>query len=474
MHNHERLSIMQSNSVQNIRETSIIDNNRHGDQTLRKISHNHLGWVYQNGYGVEKNYSVAFDCYKRAADQNDAKAQNNLGFMYENGLGVAKNAALAMKWYMKSANQGCPETQYNLGCMYQEGIGIYKNMEVAIGWYKKAATKGHPESQYNLGLIYENGDGVAEDLEVALEWYEKAAVQQNSDAQYRLGLIFDGGLGVTEDIMLAVKWYEKAASQGHEESQYILGTLYENGRGVIKNKVLAKTWYQKSAAQGHKLAQRKLNEDTTTHKFNCSFKINDQFYDNYEDIYCIASPVSILLTITYIGSVELGNNIIINEKINNPYQEVLQQVTAERDKSQYYNNCSKAINICCNFILSCIGMRYVTASNNNSQNILAITKTKCNQFWKQKTEEKLKEAEYLVDEIIEQKYGLEVRNSLDIARSSQGISIEQQYNYLNTNNQSHLSVQSVQDDSKDSLVLPKKEDNPLKFRSPIFNRYRYS
>ena len=102
---------MPSNSVENIMVTSISCNNRHGKQTLKKISNPHLGWMYENGYGVEKNYSVAFDCYKRAADQNDAKAQNNLGFMYENGLGVAKNAALAIEWYMKSAIQGYLEAQ---------------------------------------------------------------------------------------------------------------------------------------------------------------------------------------------------------------------------------------------------------------------------------------------------------------------------------------------------------------------------
>ena len=68
------------------------------------------------------------------------------------------------------------------------------------------------------------------------------------------------------------------------------------------------------------------------------------------------------------------------------------------------------------------------------------------------------------------------QEKLDIAGSSQRLSIEQQYSYPNTNNinKSDLSVQSVQDDSKNSLVPPKKVDTPLKFRSPIFNRYRYN
>jgi len=184
-----------------------------------------------------------------------------------------------------------------------------------------------------------------------------------------------------------------------------------------------------------------------------------------------------VLTITYIGSIDIGNNIIISETINNPYQDLSQQVTTENDKSKYYSNCSKVINTWCSCILSCFGIQRLTASDNNSQDKLDINKTKSKQFWKQKIEEKMKEAKYLVDKIIEQKYGLEVSNSLNIEESFQRISIEQQYNFpgtCNINNDYDLSVQSVKDDSKDSLVLPKKEDNPLKFRSPIFNRYRYN
>ena len=468
---------MQSNSVQSIKKVGVYSNNRLGKKHCKKISQNHLGWLYQNGYGVEKNYSVAFDCYKKSADQNDAKAQNNLGYMYEHGLGVAENTTLAIEWYMKSANQGYAEAQYNLGYMYEIGKGVAENMQLAIEWYQKAAVKGNPEAQYNLGLIYENGDGVSEDLEVALDWYKKAAIQQNADAQYRLGLIFDKGIGVIEDVILAAKWYEKAAYQGHEEAQYSLGTFYEDGRGgVNKSRALAKMWYQKSAVQGHKLAQLKLNEDTITHKFNYSLKINDQFYNDYEDICYTTCQGSIVLTITYIGSIDIGNNIIISEKINDPYQALSQHVTTESDTSRYCGDCSKIINIWYSCILSCLGMQRFATSDNNSQDKLDINKMKSNQFWKQKIEEKLKEAKHLVDKIIEQKYGLEVSSSL-IEEPFQRIATEQQYNFpgtCNINNDYDLSVQSVQDDSTDSLVLPKKEDNPLKFRSPIFNRYRYT
>ena len=43
--------------------------------------------------------------YRKAAEQNDAKAQYNLGVCYDNGQGVAKDEVEAVKWYRKAAEQ---------------------------------------------------------------------------------------------------------------------------------------------------------------------------------------------------------------------------------------------------------------------------------------------------------------------------------------------------------------------------------
>ena len=55
--------------------------------------------MYENGYGMEKNYLEALKWYRRAADQGHATAQNNIGVMYKNGHGVEKNYQEALKWY---------------------------------------------------------------------------------------------------------------------------------------------------------------------------------------------------------------------------------------------------------------------------------------------------------------------------------------------------------------------------------------
>jgi hypothetical protein len=41
-------------------------------------------------------------------------AQNHLGWLYQSGNGVTKNYVEAVKWYRKAAEQGLGDAAYNL------------------------------------------------------------------------------------------------------------------------------------------------------------------------------------------------------------------------------------------------------------------------------------------------------------------------------------------------------------------------
>ncbi len=72
---------------------------------------------------VEKNYSTAIAFYQKAleldivemAEAGDKYAQACLGWMYEFGKGVNKNYLAAEEWYRKAAEQGHADAQRNLG-----------------------------------------------------------------------------------------------------------------------------------------------------------------------------------------------------------------------------------------------------------------------------------------------------------------------------------------------------------------------
>ena len=53
-----------------------------------------------------KDFATALKEWKPLAEQGNAFAQNNLGFMYDNGWGVPKDYVLAYMWFNLSATNG--------------------------------------------------------------------------------------------------------------------------------------------------------------------------------------------------------------------------------------------------------------------------------------------------------------------------------------------------------------------------------
>jgi tetratricopeptide (TPR) repeat protein len=102
--------------------------------------------------------------YKARAEQGDAEAQFSLGFCYDDGRGVAKNYAQAVKWYRQAAEQNYAPAQFNLGYCYANGQGVRKNKTEAAEWFRKAAEQNYAPAQSNLGCCYDNGRGVDKDV----------------------------------------------------------------------------------------------------------------------------------------------------------------------------------------------------------------------------------------------------------------------------------------------------------------------
>ena len=63
----------------------------------------------------------------RKAKNGDAEAQDYLGYAYNMGTGVEKDYDEAVKWYRKAAEQGHAPGQSRLGKMYYLGYGVEKD-----------------------------------------------------------------------------------------------------------------------------------------------------------------------------------------------------------------------------------------------------------------------------------------------------------------------------------------------------------
>lgn len=97
------------------------------------------------------------------AEQGDARAQSRLGWLYQTGRGVTRNYKTAIAWYRLAAEQGNAQAQFRLGWMYQTGHGVARDYEAAIAWYRLAAGQGHADAQHNLDAIYLEGRDVIQD-----------------------------------------------------------------------------------------------------------------------------------------------------------------------------------------------------------------------------------------------------------------------------------------------------------------------
>ena len=65
---------------------------------------------------------------RAGADKGDAEARYELGRAFFSGaLGVAKDEAEAVKWFRKAAEQNYARAQYNLGLRYIKGQGVAKD-----------------------------------------------------------------------------------------------------------------------------------------------------------------------------------------------------------------------------------------------------------------------------------------------------------------------------------------------------------
>ncbi|KAG0052883.1 hypothetical protein BGZ89_003060 [Linnemannia elongata] len=78
-----------------------------------------------------------------AANQGLTHAQCCMAFMYEDGRGVDKDDSKAFQWYLKAAEQGDETAKIRVALWYRIGRGVSKSRENSDEWYIRLATGGN-------------------------------------------------------------------------------------------------------------------------------------------------------------------------------------------------------------------------------------------------------------------------------------------------------------------------------------------
>ena len=113
-----------------------------------------LGQLYNKG-GVDlpKSHETAAKWFSLAADSGHAGAQYNLGWMYDNGYGVQKNFKVAVKWFILAAEQEDPDAQFNLAHHYALGNGVKVDYVYAYMWASFSDSNGSKDGKKLRGYL---------------------------------------------------------------------------------------------------------------------------------------------------------------------------------------------------------------------------------------------------------------------------------------------------------------------------------
>ena len=99
------------------------------------------------------DYATAMRILRPLAIKGDPRAQYNLGVIYDEGLGVQPDYSAAFSWYLKAANQGYASAQANLGVMYYTGQGVRRDYFTAYIWFYLAASAGDKDAARSLNQV---------------------------------------------------------------------------------------------------------------------------------------------------------------------------------------------------------------------------------------------------------------------------------------------------------------------------------
>lgn len=142
-----------------------------------------------------------FDAMVKLAQGGNAEAQYHVGMMFNNGIGVQKDPTKAFQWFQQASKAGEPLANYKVGCYLGgqfEGV-VPLDKEGSLQHKLVAANAGYALAQMDVG----NEHAMRGNAEEAVRWWTLAAAQGNPRALYNLSVSYKEGKGEPKDLALA-------------------------------------------------------------------------------------------------------------------------------------------------------------------------------------------------------------------------------------------------------------------------------
>ncbi len=128
----------------------------------------------------QKQWKIAIENLRPAAESGDDNAMVILGNMYADGLGVGKDPKEAFTLYHRAAVKNNAAGMAATAAFYQRGLGVPVNTRMAIEWFHRSAKIGHQTGAFFYAVhSYQGSKGkdydIPPDFARAYKWLRIAA-----------------------------------------------------------------------------------------------------------------------------------------------------------------------------------------------------------------------------------------------------------------------------------------------------------
>jgi TPR repeat protein len=173
-------------------------------------AHYYLGLIFSDRQSKYFDAKKGISHISSAIELGHSQAMFHMGMMYDNGIGVQRNALVANDWYLKSRKAESPGKR-TFTFYKDKGDGL---VEVQYSEILKdlisQAENGDAEIQFQLARVYDDGKLVPRDFDKALHWYKKSAMNEYEEAQFTMGYFYCRGIGVKKNEAIANEWLIKS------------------------------------------------------------------------------------------------------------------------------------------------------------------------------------------------------------------------------------------------------------------------
>ncbi len=203
-----------------------------------------------NGALDREAFGKAADRLRTACDGGESEGCRMLGYMYQDGKGVDASAVVARVLFQRSCDMGNSTGCYWLAPMLREGLGGPQDEAAARAMYSGLCDNSPYGSCGALAWMMQAGKGGPVDFEGAVARYRLACDANEWWACSNLGQMVKAGQGTPPDAAAAVELFRRACDGGLSSGCGNLGYAIFTGDGVPADQGAGQDLIRKACAGG--------------------------------------------------------------------------------------------------------------------------------------------------------------------------------------------------------------------------------